>query len=536
MILRPLLLAAALAAAGPAAAAEPEGDAPPGLAAQMAQAEVVTGADIARRIVSVLGEEGLGADPAISADRRFHPCAEELAVVPRVEGDWRTAVVTCGAPVGWSVTVRTGAKTRAAEAGQQGTTLRQVDAAEIDATVRAALSLAGEAASPVVTQSRTFYPCAVPLEVAPRIAGDWRTVSVSCAEPARWTLNLRTVPDDGRARSTPLGDAPLATAGDIEAVVREALAEAGIEAAPRVSQMRRYYPCSGGLSAAPRYGSDWRTVEVRCSEPMEWSIHVRTTAHAAAGAAAGAFDITAADVEAAVIELLDAAGLTGEPVIPATRRFYPCSEPLAASPREGADWSLIDVRCSAPFEWSLLVRANLTSLLPEPVAKSDATPDAVSGASPRAAAPEGAAETAAETAPAVASAAPAGAEVVALRRSLRKGAVLTAEDIVMIPAPQKVATGLFSNAEDVIGRTLTQTLGEGRALHARHLDYDWLVRAGNPVMIVNAIGGFEIITAGKAVGNGQLGDIIEVQNVSSGDIIQGVVEAAEKIRPVANMN
>jgi len=53
---------------------------------------------------------------------------------------------------------------------------------------------------------------------------------------------------------------------------------------------------------------------------------------------------------------------------------------------------------------------------------------------------------------------------------------------------------------------------------------------------VNAIGGFEIITAGKAVGNGQLGDIIEVQNVSSGDIIQGVVEAAEKIRPVANMN
>jgi flagella basal body P-ring formation protein FlgA len=527
MILRPLLLAAALAAAGPAAAAEPEGDAPPGLAAQMAQAEVVTGADIARRIVSVLAEEGLGADPAISADRRFHPCAEELAVEPRVEGDWRTAVVTCGAPVGWSVTVRTGAKTRAAEAGQQGTTLRQVDAAEIDATVRAALSLAGEAASPVVTQSRTFYPCAVPLEVAPRIAGDWRTVSVSCAEPARWTLNLRTVPDDGRARSTPLGDAPLATAGDIEAVVREALAEAGIEAAPRVSQMRRYYPCSGGLSAAPRYGSDWRTVEVRCSEPMEWSIHVRTTAHAAAGAAAGAFDITAADVEAAVIELLDAAGLAGEPVIPATRRFYPCSEPLAASPREGADWSLIDVRCSAPFEWSLLVRANLTSLLPAPTAMPTATPTATpeagSGASPRAAAPE--------SAPA-----PAGVEVVALRTSLRKGAVITADDIVMIPAPQKVSTGLFSSAEDVIGRTLTQTLGEGRALHARHLDYDWLVRSGNPVMIVNAIGGFEIITAGKAVGNGQLGDIIEVQNISSGDIIQGVVEAAEKIRPVANMN
>jgi len=531
MILRPLLLAVALVAAGPAAA-EPEGDAPPGLAAQLAQAEVVTGGDIARRIVSVLAEEGFAADPAISADRRFHPCAEPLAVAPRVEGDWRTAVVTCGAPVGWSVTVRTGARSAKPEAGQPGAMLRQVDAAEIDATVRAALVLAGETATPVVTQSRTFYPCGVPLEVAPRIAGDWRTVSVSCAEPARWTLNLRTVPDDGRARSTPLGDALLATAGDIEAVVREALAEAGIDAAPRVSQMRRYYPCSGGLSAAPRYGSDWRTVEVRCSEPMEWSIHVRTTAHAAAGAAAGAFDITAADVEAAVIGLLDAAGLTGEPVIPATRRFYPCSEPLAASPRDGADWSLIDVRCSAPFEWSLLVRANLTSLLPAPVA----TPDAGSGASPRAAAPEATPESARNSTAAAASAAPLGAEVVALRKSLRKGAVLTAEDVVMIPAPQKVATGLFSSAEDVIGRTLTQTLGEGRALHARHLEYDWLVRAGKPVMIVNAIGGFEIITAGKAVGNGQLGDIIEVQNVSSGDIIQGVVEAAEKIRPVANMN
>jgi flagella basal body P-ring formation protein FlgA len=107
---------------------------------------------------------------------------------------------------------------------------------------------------------------------------------------------------------------------------------------------------------------------------------------------------------------------------------------------------------------------------------------------------------------------------------------------MMIPAPQKASTGLFTNASDVIGRTLTQTLGEGRALHARHLDYDWLVREGNPLMIVNAIGGFEIVTPGRAVGNGQLGDIIEVENVSSGEIIQGVVEGSEKIRPIANMN
>jgi flagella basal body P-ring formation protein FlgA len=53
---------------------------------------------------------------------------------------------------------------------------------------------------------------------------------------------------------------------------------------------------------------------------------------------------------------------------------------------------------------------------------------------------------------------------------------------------------------------------------------------------VNAIGGFEIVTPGRAVGNGQLGDIIEVENVSSGEIIQGVVEGSEKIRPIANMN
>lgn len=529
MPVRPSILAAAFCLAVSAAAAESADEAPPGLAAQMAQAEVVTGADIAARVSAVLGGMGLRSDPAISAERRFHPCADELKIAPRTPEDWRTVVASCEAPVSWSVIVRTGAEARAADGAAAAGTLRQVDAAEIERTVRAALLQEGEAAAPVVTQSRTFYPCSAPLEVAPRIAGDWRTITVSCAEPARWTLNLRTVPDDGRARRTPLGDAPIATAGDIEAVVREALVEAGIEATPRVSQLRRYFPCSGELIAAPRFGSDWRTVEVRCPAPMEWSVYVRTTAHEVAGAAAGAFDITAADVEAAVVELLDAAGLAGEPVIPATRRFYPCSEPLAASPREGADWSLIDVRCSAPFEWSLLVRANLTSLLPAPTAMPTATPTATpeagSGASPRAAAPE--------SAPAPA---PAGVEVVALRTSLRKGAVITADDIVMIPAPQKVSTGLFSSAEDVIGRTLTQTLGEGRALHARHLDYDWLVRSGNPVMIVNAIGGFEIITAGKAVGNGQLGDIIEVQNISSGDIIQGVVEAAEKIRPVANMN
>jgi flagella basal body P-ring formation protein FlgA len=105
-----------------------------------------------------------------------------------------------------------------------------------------------------------------------------------------------------------------------------------------------------------------------------------------------------------------------------------------------------------------------------------------------------------------ADAASSGVVVAALRRSLRKGAVLTEDDVMMIPAPQKASTGLFTNASDVIGRTLTQTLGEGRAL------------------------------PGRAVGNGQLGDIIEVENVSSGEIIQGVVEGSEKIRPIANMN
>jgi flagella basal body P-ring formation protein FlgA len=528
MAIRRFVLALmACLAAGPAVSA-PEQDPPPTLAEQMAGAQVVSGAEVAARVRRVLQEQGYEADPVIPPGRQFNPCGAPLELTPRNGDDWRTVNVTCPAPVRWSVMVRSGAALPADAAGVPDP-VRQVDAAEIVAAVQAKLDAAALDAVPVVNQSRVFYPCAAPLDVAPRIEGDWRTVAVSCPAPARWSLNVRTVARRGPASTTALDSAPRATATDIEAAVRRALSEEGIAATPLVSRLRRFFPCSSELKAAPRFGSDWRTVEVRCSEPLEWAVYVRTVEDAATAAdATGAFDVTAAHVEAAVIDLLQAAGLRGEPVIPATRRFYPCSEPLGAEPRNGTDWSMVTVRCTTPFEWSLLVRTNLSSPLP------DATAVAALEAEAAEAMPAPAAE--ANTGEKAADAASSGVVVAALRRSLRKGAVLTEDDVMMIPAPQKASTGLFTSASDVIGRTLTQTLGEGRALHARHLDYDWLVREGNPLMIVNAIGGFEIVTPGRAVGNGQLGDIIEVENVSSGEIIQGVVEGSEKIRPIANMN
>ena len=89
----------------------------------------------------------------------------------------------------------------------------------------------------------------------------------------------------------------------------------------------------------------------------------------------------------------------------------------------------------------------------------------------------------------------------------------------------RIATWNVNSVRTRLGQ-LTAWLREGRLQH--------VVSARVPLDSVAEA--HELVETGRAVGNGQLGDIIEVENVSSGEIIQGVVEGSEKIRPIANMN
>ena len=44
----------------------------------------------------------------------------------------------------------------------------------------------------IVSPKRAYFSCADELQVKPRIDGDWSTISVSCLDPKKWVVTLRT--------------------------------------------------------------------------------------------------------------------------------------------------------------------------------------------------------------------------------------------------------------------------------------------------------------------------------------------------------
>lgn len=118
---------------------------------------------------------------------------------------------------------------------------------------------------------------------------------------------------------------------------------------------------------------------------------------------------------------------------------------------------------------------------------------------------------------------------VVLAKSLRAGAVIKTEDVTIVAAETaSVALG-FDDIAQVLGRRMNMPLGQGRVLQARHLEQDWTVITDQPVQIAYAVGSIQIIAPGRAQDNGQLGDLIWVENTSTGRRLRGVVASQNKI-------
>jgi flagella basal body P-ring formation protein FlgA len=241
--------------------------------------------------------------------------------------------------------------------------------------------------------------------------------------------------------------------------------------------------------------------------------------HAAAGLAAessaGERAILGSEIEETVRAALDDAGLGSDPVVAPFRRFGICAGPLAVSPRRPGDWQTVVVSCPAPRQWTVLVRTNATGAAPqEPAVQAAAVEVSVEPALAEAVDPN---------------------RIVVLATSLRSGTVIAPEHLALAPAPQQVSAGLFTDPRPLVGRRLLRALGAGQAVRARHLEHDWAVERGRPVQIVAEVGGLAVAMPGKALGDGQIGDFVKVENTSSGRVIEGIVEGPEKIRPIANI-
>ena len=117
--------------------------------------------------------------------------------------------------------------------------------------------------------------------------------------------------------------------------------------------------------------------------------------------------------------------------------------------------------------------------------------------------------------------------VLATARPLTRNHIVSAEDIV--PIVIKTSTNnvfYFDKPADIIGKVLTRPLAGNKAITPQFIKAQKLVRRGENVMIVATTASIQVSMKGKAMSDGAKGELIEVQNIKTKRVIQGIVARA----------
>ena len=213
--------------------------------------------------------------------------------------------------------------------------------------------------------------------------------------------------------------------------------------------------------------------------------------------------LSGAVIKAEIKSSLASLGMTTDPAINQDRQFLPCAVDLTIEPMFGS-YKTVRVSCSDEDGFSIAVRTQIQSDSPVSILGGDA-------------------ETAFQPTHKM-------AKIVKLSRSLRRGKVITNDDLVLVSSPDHRLVGYFGKLDDVIGRKTNRSLTVNQAIRNRHLEMDWLVQKDQTVTIETRIGGVTVAGSGLALDNAQMGDLLKVLIQSSKVIVEGRVVSEKKVK------
>jgi flagella basal body P-ring formation protein FlgA len=213
--------------------------------------------------------------------------------------------------------------------------------------------------------------------------------------------------------------------------------------------------------------------------------------------------LSGAMIKAEIQSSLASLGIAADPAINQDRQFLPCAAGLTIEPMFGS-YKTVRVSCSDPDGFSIAVRTQIQTDSPVSILGDNAA-DALQPSNEV-------------------------AKIVKLSRSLRRGEVITNDDLVLVASPDHRLVGYFEKLDDVIGRKTNRSLSVNQAVRNRHLEMDWLVQKDQTVTIETQIGGVTVAGSGLALDNAQMGDLLKVLNQSSKVIVEGRVVSEKKVK------
>jgi len=122
-------------------------------------------------------------------------------------------------------------------------------------------------------------------------------------------------------------------------------------------------------------------------------------------------------------------------------------------------------------------------------------------------------------------------DVLVLRHAVARDSHLSAADVTV--ETRKTAgpgTAYLSSVAELSGRTARRALAAGTTLAVEMLTPDLIVHRGQTVTLLSSGSAIEVRASGRAMMDAAAGTRIQVQNLSSMRIVEGVVESADLVR------
>lgn len=119
------------------------------------------------------------------------------------------------------------------------------------------------------------------------------------------------------------------------------------------------------------------------------------------------------------------------------------------------------------------------------------------------------------------------AETVVATRTIRPKTIIMPEDVAVSEAE---IDGMFTHAEDVIGQEARVAIWAGRPIGPSDIGPPALVDRNDIVILTYRNGPVTIVTEGRALGRGGVGDVIRVMNLGSRATVSGYVDPDGTVR------
>ena len=210
--------------------------------------------------------------------------------------------------------------------------------------------------------------------------------------------------------------------------------------------------------------------------------------------------LSGAQLKDHVRSVLMSRGLNSRPVISEKRKFRACKAPLQVTPMFGG-YKTVRLTCPDVDGFKIAIRTQIGSFVDD-AAKTAPNLDLEAGI----------------------------AKFVVLTKSLQTGEIISADDVSLVSRDANPGVGYFRHINDVVGRKAKRAVNINQIIRTRHLELDYAIYKDQSVIIESKIGPVTVVSAGIAVDDAQLGELVKVKNNTSGLVVEGIVISEKIIR------